>query len=173
MISSNKASRRFSLSFLESLTPSMGSSGFRMTAATQTGPHRGPRPASSTPQMLPCSARFAASNVYNAGLLLVLIGIIALPVCHLCALRRRSSEIRPHLLARNSPTSILAARSVSTSPPEISIPRLAPMACKGHMAAEPKPAHPACSAPSGAADRWPARRTANHRQAPRYPGYHL
>ena len=38
--------------------------------------------------MLPCSARFAASNVYNAGLLLVLIGIIALPVCHLCALRR-------------------------------------------------------------------------------------
>ena len=38
--------------------------------------------------MLPCSARFAASNVYNAGLLLVLIGIIALPVCHFCALRR-------------------------------------------------------------------------------------
>ena len=49
----------FSVSFFGSLTPAMGSSGFRMTAAQQTGPHSGPRPASSTPQSTPCSARLA------------------------------------------------------------------------------------------------------------------
>src|SRR6185312_9382681 len=50
------ASRRFSLSFLESSRPAMGRAGSRITAATTTGPAKGPRPASSTPackEMLP------------------------------------------------------------------------------------------------------------------------
>ena len=40
----------------------------------------------------------------------------------------RSSEMRPHLQARNSSTSIIAQRSVFTSPPRTSRPRLRPMA---------------------------------------------
>ncbi len=40
----------------------------------------------------------------------------------------RSSEMRPHLQARNSSTSIMAQRSVFTSPPRTSRPRLRPMA---------------------------------------------
>ena len=41
--------------------PQTGFSGSRMQAATQTGPHSGPRPASSTPAKQPFSARTAAS----------------------------------------------------------------------------------------------------------------
>ena len=48
-ISGYSASRRASLSFLESFRPSIGRCGSRMTAATDTGPASGPRPASSTP----------------------------------------------------------------------------------------------------------------------------
>ena len=40
----------------------------------------------------------------------------------------RSREMRPHLQARNSSTSMIAQRSVSTSPPRTSRPRLRPMA---------------------------------------------
>ena len=40
----------------------------------------------------------------------------------------RSREIRPHLQARNSSTSMMAQRSVFTSPPRTSSPRLRPMA---------------------------------------------
>ena len=40
----------------------------------------------------------------------------------------RSSEMRPHLQARNSSTSMMAQRSVFTSPPRTSRPRLRPMA---------------------------------------------
>ena len=40
----------------------------------------------------------------------------------------RAKAIRPHLQARNSSTSIIAQRSVFTSPPRISRPRLRPMA---------------------------------------------
>ena len=40
----------------------------------------------------------------------------------------RSSEMRPHLQARNSSTSMMAQRSVFTSPPRTSSPRLRPMA---------------------------------------------
>ena len=48
---SNRASRFFSVSFLESFRPEMSSSRGRMTAAAYTGPASGPRPASSTPQI--------------------------------------------------------------------------------------------------------------------------
>ena len=40
----------------------------------------------------------------------------------------RSREMRPHLQARNSSTSMMAQRSVFTSPPRTSSPRLRPMA---------------------------------------------
>ncbi len=45
------ASRRASVSFLESRRPSIGLAGSNITAAAKTGPAKGPRPASSTPQM--------------------------------------------------------------------------------------------------------------------------
>ena len=48
-ISRASASRFFAVSFLESANPSIGRAGSRITAAAQTGPARGPRPASSTP----------------------------------------------------------------------------------------------------------------------------
>src|SRR5690606_19318630 len=43
------SSRRAAVNFLESLSPTIGASSSRMTAAANTGPARGPRPASSTP----------------------------------------------------------------------------------------------------------------------------
>ena len=46
-----QSSRRFlSVSFFESFRPGITSSGGKITAAAQTGPASGPRPASSTPQ---------------------------------------------------------------------------------------------------------------------------
>ena len=48
-ISSNKASRRLAVSFLESVRPLMGCNSSNITAAATTGPAKGPRPASSTP----------------------------------------------------------------------------------------------------------------------------
>jgi hypothetical protein len=49
------SSRRASVSFLESRRPSIGRFGSRMTAAANTGPASGPRPASSTPQTMSSS----------------------------------------------------------------------------------------------------------------------
>jgi len=46
------ASRRSAVSFLESRKPLIGFSGSSITAAANTGPANGPRPASSTPQMI-------------------------------------------------------------------------------------------------------------------------
>ena len=51
-IMSKSSSRFFSLSFLESFTPSIIWSGLSITAAAHTGPASGPLPASSTPHML-------------------------------------------------------------------------------------------------------------------------
>ena len=48
-ISSKSCSRRVALSFLESASPLMGCRSSKMTAAANTGPASGPRPASSTP----------------------------------------------------------------------------------------------------------------------------
>src|SRR3989338_6029934 len=47
-------SRCFSESFLESASPAMGLLASRITAAALTGPAKGPRPASSTPQIRIC-----------------------------------------------------------------------------------------------------------------------
>ena len=61
-ITGNSASRFFSESFFESLSPGMSQSGGRITAAAHTGPAKGPRPASSMPHTAekPCSpARFS------------------------------------------------------------------------------------------------------------------
>ena len=49
-IATASASRVGSLSCLESASPSMGRAGSRITAAANTAPASGPRPASSTPQ---------------------------------------------------------------------------------------------------------------------------
>jgi hypothetical protein len=43
------SARRFALSFLLSLIPSWGTSGFHATAAATTGPAKEPRPHSSIP----------------------------------------------------------------------------------------------------------------------------
>ena len=51
-ISSASVSRRAADSFFESRRPSIGRSTSRTTAAAYTGPASGPRPASSTPQMI-------------------------------------------------------------------------------------------------------------------------
>jgi hypothetical protein len=53
------------VSFLESRNPAIGLSGLSMTAAANTGPASGPRPASSTPQIISPSAsnKEAASSV--------------------------------------------------------------------------------------------------------------
>ena len=53
-IPGNRASRRFSVSFLESFRPGMSAPMGRITAAAYTGPARGPAPASSQPQMWTC-----------------------------------------------------------------------------------------------------------------------
>ena len=50
VMTSYRASRFFSVSFLESFRPGMSNSLGRITAAAYTGPIRGPAPASSTPQ---------------------------------------------------------------------------------------------------------------------------
>ena len=47
-----KNSRFLGVSFLESSAPSITVSSFKITAAAQTGPAKGPRPASSTPQTI-------------------------------------------------------------------------------------------------------------------------
>jgi len=49
-IISKRDSLFFSVSFFESFTPSMIISGGNITAAATTGPAKGPRPASSTPE---------------------------------------------------------------------------------------------------------------------------
>ena len=49
LIRGARASRFFAVNFFESASPSIGRSGSRITAAAQTGPASGPRPASSTP----------------------------------------------------------------------------------------------------------------------------
>ena len=49
-ITSKRSSLFFSVSFFESLSPSISSPKGSITAAATTGPQRGPRPASSTPQ---------------------------------------------------------------------------------------------------------------------------
>ena len=49
-MTSNSASRRFSVSFFESSRPGITRSRGSVTAAAHTGPASGPRPASSTPQ---------------------------------------------------------------------------------------------------------------------------
>ena len=54
------SSRRASVSFFELRRPSIGRFGSRMTAAANTGPASGPRPASSTPQTM--SSRERASR---------------------------------------------------------------------------------------------------------------
>ena len=66
-----RASRFFSVSFLESLRPGMSSSRGRMTAAAYTGPARGPAPASSTPQMVSypaahCSRSYVQRSKVNS-----------------------------------------------------------------------------------------------------------
>ena len=48
-ITSKSASRFFSVSFFESLSPGISHPTGRITAAATTGPHSGPRPASSHP----------------------------------------------------------------------------------------------------------------------------
>jgi len=63
LISAASASRRFSVSFLESLRPAIGRAGSRITAAAVTGPASGPRPASSMPQTRPSSNRRATDDI--------------------------------------------------------------------------------------------------------------
>ena len=52
-ISMASRSRRAAESFFESARPTIGRAGSRITAAATTGPASGPRPASSTPQIMP------------------------------------------------------------------------------------------------------------------------
>src|SRR6201746_485421 len=50
-ISTANSSRRAAVSFLESARPTMGLAGSSTTAAAYTSPAKGPRPASSVPQI--------------------------------------------------------------------------------------------------------------------------